>query len=315
MAGIENDLKRVSHLLNSDRTAHGSVSKIAKRKLTRALDYLLILTNEKRVSTHYTGRSYRFKIAFVTLTLPSKQAHSDKEIKNKCLNQFLIELKKNYHTKNYIWRAEKQKNGNLHFHIIVDKFIPHQELRDRWNRIINKLGYIDRYREEQQNWHKDGFRVKEYLTKTWPVKKQKEAYERNQRINWNSPNSTDIHSIQKIRNIKDYMAKYLTKDEIKERSQAEDEPDIAEQTGRIWGCNHELNNIKGAQVIMDTALQDEIELIESVKESYVYRDTYFSVIYFDIRLLSAYPQVKLFQLFSKYLLERFGKNLQAEIAA
>jgi hypothetical protein len=315
MKGIDNDLSRIKHIINSDRKAHGKVSKIAKRKMTRALEYLLFITNEKKVSNYYTGREFKFKIAFITLTIPAQQKHSDKEIKSKCLNQLLIELKKHYKTNHYIWRAEKQKNGNLHFHLIVDKFIPHQELRDRWNRILNKLGYIDRYREQQLSWHKNGFRAREHLKKTWPIKKQKQAYERGQRINWNSPNTTDIHSVQKIHNIKQYISKYLTKNEIEQKCEAEPKADIMKQDGRIWGCNQELSDIKGAQIIIGTELQEEIELIKNCAESKVYSDTYFTVIYFDIRHLNEFPQVKLYQLFSKYLLDKFGKSIQTEIAA
>jgi len=348
MKSIHKRLSRIEHIINSDRSANGNVSKIARRKMTKALDYLLFITNEKKVSNYYSGRSFKFKIAFITLTIPAAQKHSDNEIKSKCLNQLLIELKKYYKTHNYIWRAEKQKNGNLHFHLIVDKFIPHQELRDRWNRILNKLGYIDRYREEQQQWHKNGFRVRDYLTKTWPVEKQKQAYERGQRINWNSPNTTDIHSIQKIHNIKQYIAKYLTKTEIKSYAlklekiaelRKNDSVEIKrpaakkrkkllsnrrrrqltakrmKQKGRIWGCNQELSNIKGAQADIDTRLQEEIEIIEKCKESKVYKGDYYKVIYFDIRLLNTFPNLKLYKLFTQYLIEKFDKHTQTEIAA
>ena len=311
----ESNMSRVSHLLDSDRSAKGMVSKIARRKLNRSLNYLLFIANEKKVSNVYTGRSFKFKIAFITLTLPASQKHTDNEIKSKCLNHFLIEIKKYYQAHNYIWRAEKQKNGNLHFHLIIDKFIPHQELRDRWNKIINKLGYVDDYREEQLTFHKNGFRVREHLKKTWPVKKQREAYERGAKLNWNSPNTTDIHSVQKIHNIQQYISKYLTKDEIKQMAKSNPEADIIEQTGRIWGCNRELSNVKGAQTIVDTQLQDEIELLMQCRETKVVSGDYYTVVFLDVRLLNQFPQLKIYQLFSKYMIEKFEKNIQAEIAA
>ena len=93
------------HLLKSSRSAKGNVSSIAKRKMTKAVNYMLFITNDKTVTNQYTGKNFKFKIAFATLTLPATQIHSDNTIKSQCLNQVLIELKKYYHVRNYIWRA------------------------------------------------------------------------------------------------------------------------------------------------------------------------------------------------------------------
>lgn len=307
--------QKFEHLLDSKRSAQGKVSPIARRKMLKSLDYLLFVTKEKTVSTNYNGRKFAMKIAFVTLTLPSKQVHSDNEIKNTCLNQLIIELKKYYHVKNYIWRAEKQKNGNLHFHIVVNKFIPYQELRDRWNRIINKLGYVDSYRDSQMDFHHNGFRLRKNLLPTWSAKKQKQAFERGAKTHWNSPNTTDIHSIRKIRDIKSYMAKYLSKDEIKQAIEQKKDINLLLVSGRIWGCNQELSNIKGAQALIQGDVQDEIETILSASDIKIFKNPYFTVIYFDIQHLFKYPQSALFKLFSTYILENFNYNIQAEIAA
>ena len=83
------------------------------------------LTTQYQKSKVYQN-PVQYKLTFITLTLPSKQIHSDNEIKSKCLNQFLIELKKNHSVSRYIWKAEKQENNNIHFHIIADKFIKWQ---------------------------------------------------------------------------------------------------------------------------------------------------------------------------------------------
>ena len=302
------------HLLTSTRTANGNVSDIARRKIMKALDYLLLISQEKKVTNRTSGRKLQFKIAFITLTLPSSQKHTDKEIKNTCLNQFIIEIKKYYYVKNYLWRAEKQKNGNIHFHIIVDKFIPYQELRDRWNRIINKLGYVDSYRDNMQTFYKDGFRLHQNLLGTWSAKQQRAAYERGARTHWNSPNSTDIHSVQKIHNIKAYVSKYMTKNDKPDKTDNDTTQGYSSQTGRIWGSNQELGNIKGAQTEMDNQLEEEIKLIQGCRESKVYASQYFTVIYFDIELLKDFPQVKLFKLFSQYLIDKFDYNYQTGLA-
>lgn len=301
-------------IINSARTAAGKVSDQAKRKMTKAIDYMLLVTNHKKMSNHYSGKTYQFKVAFVTLTLPSRQIHSDNQIKSELLNQFLIEIRKRYRVKNYIWRAEKQKNGSLHFHILVDKFIPYQELRDRWNRITNKLGYVDRYREEQQKWHEKGFRVREELLKTWSKEKQYQAWLRGSQQHWNSPNSTDIHSIRKVYNLKLYVMKYMMKASTATRESTESEKGDDVQQGRIWGCNQELSNLKGAQLIVDRELQDEIERVAAEKGTKIFKDTYYSCLYFDIEVLEKVNAQRLLRSFAQYLFDQFSYEWQPGLA-
>lgn len=306
---------KAEHLQNYSRTAEGNVSTTAKRKMNKALNYLLLITNQKTVSDNYSGRKFKFKIAFITLTLPSKQLHDDNEIKNTCLNQLLIELKTHYKVKNYIWRAEKQKNNNIHFHILVDKFIPYQELRDRWNRIIEKLNYISNYRKEQINFHKNGFRPRPELYKTWPKQKQYQAYLRNSKIHWNSPNTTDIHSIQKIRNIKNYISKYLTKNEIQKKEQIDPKNNIAQQKGRIWSCNQNLMKAKGLNIIPNNEVQSEIEQLKKHPKAKIFKHPYFTIIFIPFSEIELKSNSQIFKLFSEYLLKIFDYNWQYSLSA
>lgn len=163
------------------RSTGGVVSYSARKQINTAIDWLLLLAKDKTTLNHATKTFYKWKVSFVTLTLAAKQCHSDNEIKAKLLNQFLIECKRTYGTKNYLWRAEAQKNGNIHFHIIFDKFIPWKEIRDRWNRIQNKLGYVDRFQEKFKH---------------------------------RNPNGTDVHSVIKVSNLAAYFSKYLTKNQV-----------------------------------------------------------------------------------------------------
>lgn len=118
------------------------------------------------------------KITFVTLTLSAKQFHSDNEVKRKMLNRFLIEAKREWQINTYFWRAEPQKKGNIHFHILIDKFIDWQVLRQKWNNIQNDFGYIDLF--EKKNGHRN-------------------------------PNSTDIHGLEKLHSVSAYIVKYCCK--------------------------------------------------------------------------------------------------------
>lgn len=104
-----------------------------------------VYTNRK----HYSGQ-YKPKhshITFITLTLPSKQIHSDNEIKRSVLMPFIQQIKRTNGVEQYFWAAEPQENSNLHFHLLVDRWIDKKILADRWNVATNHLGYLDRYIE------------------------------------------------------------------------------------------------------------------------------------------------------------------------
>lgn len=94
------------------------------------------------------GTGKKIKLVMATLTLSSKQIHTDKEIKSKILEPFIKKLKYNCDIVNYFWRAEPQENGNIHFHLVIDKFIDKEDLQEYWNNYQNKLGYVDRYYEQ-----------------------------------------------------------------------------------------------------------------------------------------------------------------------
>jgi hypothetical protein len=290
------------HLEGVSNDHAGKVSSVAKRKINKAIDYLLFLANDKVLPDTAHGRSYSFKLAFITLTLPSVQVHSDQEIKSKCLNQFLVEARKKWHVRNYIWRAEKQMNGNLHFHILVDKFIPWSELRDCWNRICNKLGYVDRYRNQMHQFHSGGFRLRSDLLKNWAYKAQIKAYQKGKANDWASPNSTDIHSVHKVKNIKGYIKKYYGKDEQTDGL-----------AGRLWGCNYELSDIPGAKLVVDSNVNDAIQSIFDKHCPKVYEGAYFTCLNVTFDMLKSADSDLLFRALGTFLSDHFNYNLQREI--
>jgi hypothetical protein len=293
---------KVDHLLKSDKKHHGIVSDQARRKVGKAIDYLLYLSNDKVLPATAHGKSYNFKIAFITLTLPSKQIHSDNEIKDQCLNQFLIEIRQRYNVKNYLWRAEKQKNKNVHFHILVDKFIPWSELRDRWNRIINKLGYVENYRTEMKQFHANGFNIRKDLLQHWDYQKQIKAYQKGKINDWQSPNSTDVHSLYKIQSIRKYITKYCTKNDVN-----------SEVSGRMWGCNYELSDIKGAAIIADVEIKNQLDEIIKEYKPKVYNGEFFSVIHISVDKLRNTKYEQLFRIFEHYLSDTFPDPIQSQL--
>ena len=300
------ELKRVSTaFLNSSRQGNGHLSKQAQKRLKLAIEYFLLINKPNNGKTGFTGRHFNKKITFITLTLPSKQIHSDNEIKSHCLNQFLIELSKYHKVSNYVWRAEYQKNGNIHFHILTNKYIFWNDIRNRWNRIINKLGYVDRYRTELQAYHKNGFTLRTDLLKTWPADKQFQAYQKGLKTDWNNPNSIDIHSIQNIHNVSAYLIKYMSKNEQEKTQENFNSQTEKPNIGRTWGASVVLSNIKGATTEIDTQISENLETLRNHFNSQIFKSDYFTVIDISIDMVNSVNCKSLTDLFYRYLFDSF----------
>lgn len=277
-SSYSSDSNKADRIKNSKRMARGFLSVNAKRKLQKAIEYLLYLSAEKRIYNRTTKKFLRFKVAFITLTLSSEQKHTDDQIRKKLLHQLLVELKKNYNVENYVWKAEKQVNGNIHFHIVLDRFIPHQQLRSRWNRIQNKLGYIDAYKQKHKG-------------KT-------------------NPNSVDIHSLYNIKNVGSYLSKYMSKNvEYKEEMNPAELQKLIVK-GKLWGSNHELANIKGASIPVDTFVEKELRKLVSSKKVKTYVADYFTVIYTNVDQLLKMGYTLLYSAFLDYIKNNFTQQPQ-----
>jgi hypothetical protein len=273
----------------------GIISKQAAKKISRSIDYLIYLSKPKKLPRSKAGQGKWFKLSFITLTLSSEQIHTDNEIKAALLHHFLVELETRFSVKNYVWRAEKQKNGNIHFHIITDKFIYWNDIRNTWNRIQQKLGYVTRYRENRINWHKDGFKFDPYLSRFWPLERQRKAYEQGIRSNWENPNSRDVHAIKKIKKLAGYFKKYMTKSQ-----------DPTQVEGRLWGCSQSLSKITGGRADLYSAVQDELTRLMSHKVVRVINEDWYTVIFIDIDFLRLNHFPLLCHIFDTFILERFS---------
>jgi hypothetical protein len=188
------------------------VSKKAQRRILQAIDWFLLLSKPKQAENLHTRKLFTYRLAMATLTLPCEQIHDDRYIKHNMLAAVFNRLRKEHNVRNYIWKAEKQYNGSIHFHIILDQFIHYFELNRIWNVILKHHGYIEQYRQNMLEFHNDGFKVRKELLKQWPLEQQKAAYNKGMKENWQNPvSSTDIHSLKKIKKVRAYVAKYLTK--------------------------------------------------------------------------------------------------------
>lgn len=78
----------------------------------------------------------------------------------------------------YIWKAELQARGQVHYHITSNQFIYWKELRDKWNYLQRRAGYLDNYYKKHGHYN---------------------------------ANSTDVHKVYNDENISGYLEKYISK--------------------------------------------------------------------------------------------------------
>lgn len=77
------------------------------------------------------------KPVFLTLTVP-EQNQSDEYVKNNLLKPLLDNLKKSRNLKLYIWKAEAQLRGAIHFHVVIDCFVAYEDVKRLWYKYLVK---------------------------------------------------------------------------------------------------------------------------------------------------------------------------------
>jgi hypothetical protein len=125
------------------------MTKSAKKRVKKYLDLWFNSILAVTGASKNPRRSYARFLTFITLTLPSIQSHDDQFVKRYILQPFLANLVRLYNVGEYLWKAELQNNGNIHFHVLIDQYIHWAELRTRWNYALQPYGYISNYTEKR----------------------------------------------------------------------------------------------------------------------------------------------------------------------
>lgn len=280
------------------------------RKVKKAITYMAHLAPSKKIYNPRFNSKFNFKLSFITLTLSSRQQHTDQEIKNQVLHPFIDYIQKVHRVKNYVWKSERQKNGNLHFHLVIDKYISYEIIRAKWNQYQNNLQYIDNY------WNDTSTR------KIMPTDKK----------SYFEVNSTDVHSVRKINDLSRYLIKYMVKTSTHNRIRVKRNKSHLPKknyelykylssgtkgflhncasNGRIWGCSHSLSNISGARDFLCRDIEEEVQRLKADKRVYIKDESYFLYLGFDYKTLEDLRCMHIIQFLADYLFSEFGYNNQ-----
>jgi hypothetical protein len=79
-----------------------------------------------------------YRVNMVTLTF--KKNMVDDDFARKLLGMWLDMAKHRFGLELYVWKAEAQERGAIHFHLATGVYIPYKELCFTWNRLLYRNG-------------------------------------------------------------------------------------------------------------------------------------------------------------------------------
>ena len=158
----------------TEKTYTGNITFGSAKRIRKAVDLLLQLSPPRKIYNPIIKKDVNHSLSFITLTIPAKERHlTPYEGNQLLLEKWLRKMRDKHNLKTYVWKAEYQKNGQLHYHITTPSFINWNIIKTEWNNIMYANGMLD-------EWHK---------------------------VNPNkSPNSTDVHAVYKCKDIQAYLS-------------------------------------------------------------------------------------------------------------
>ena len=276
------------------------ISNAAQKKIKEKINWLYLLSKARYTKTYSGVEIHNFKINFLTLTLPSSQKHPTSQITSECLNQFLTEMKQRTKMENYVWRLEFQENGNVHYHIVTDTYIDYFFARDVWNRIINKLGYVNEYQEKFSKMTLNEYWINSQKYDSCTFDKCAKRYAKGKSENWTKPPSVDVKVCTSNKAIANYISKYFGKQEANKTIKNSLDNEENSFSLRLWFCSRSLSKLTS---IVDYKEKIEINWFDVIKGCNKVKEfvsDYATCLFFEIRNMSNYVKSLLYPVFRNY---------------
>jgi len=259
------------------------ISDNAYRTLKRRISWLYYLSKSRYKKTYSGKEIYNFKIAFITLSLPSKQQTPTNEVTKNLFNQFLTEIRQRTTMQNYVWRLEFQKNGNVHYHIVTDTYLDYFFALKIWNRILKNNGYIKPYSDKfgamslmQYNHatNRDGATDFSIVAK---------RYAKGCESKWTQPNTVDVRSVISNKAIANYISKYFAKDSDNGVIKNDLDNDSNSANMRLWFCSRSLSKMNTLSNFCEAVEYDIFSIVASDSQCKRIFHKYVTVYYFNIK--------------------------------
>lgn len=108
------------------------------------------------------------------------------------------------------------------------------------------------------------------------------SYRAGTKSNWSDPNSTDIHSVSKIKNVAAYLVKYMSKGNRSNAVEVANEDKLEATEGKIWATSRNLGRIKSQSFEMGVEIYEELKRLEATKGRKVIQEEHFKLIIVDV---------------------------------
>jgi len=217
----------------SKATYSGQLKQGTKRRLTKAIDLLVQSSTLRKIWDPQRQRIIKHRLSFITLTVHQSGIITARAAHEKLLSHFLQWLRRTMKVNTYIWKAEVQKRGQIHYHITTPSYIPHQKIKDKWNELQQREGLLEEYYNKKGHYN---------------------------------PNSTDIGEVRQVENMTGYLCKEFCKSiqnpynllmmkptaDLKKGLITPEEFNVREKAaalevksfGKLWDCSLNLKTFK-----------------------------------------------------------------------
>lgn len=201
-----NALQRQRLVTVRKKAYSGDITTGARKRMAKAITLMSQVVKPTWITNPVNQRDQLHRFSFVTLTIASSKLLTAREGYQLLLQHFLQWLRRTKGVELYVWKAELQKRGQLHYHLVFPNFIHYLEIRNKWNALQKEAGLLDDYAREHGHF---------------------------------CPNSTDIHETYGVKNMRAYIMKEMGKAANANRFRAKQIVESLIQAGEVPECQKE----------------------------------------------------------------------------
>lgn len=233
--------------IQREKRYSGKMTKGARLRLRKAIDIMVQSIQPKWIYNEVSGHPHIHKLSFITLTVSStSQMLSAAEGYKLLLRPFLQWLTKYQGCKMYVWKAELQKRGQIHYHITTPTYVRYDLIKSKWNQLQQKNGLLDDYFAKKGHYN---------------------------------ANSTDVHEVYKVKDVAAYLSKYLAKEIDSSMSkEAEQAKKSMSTVGKVWDCSMSLKKAKYYQTDVSSYTKSRISQLLIDNKAEVYSNDHCTII-------------------------------------
>lgn len=302
---LKRGTNKKTNLPKIKRASHNfEISENAFRTLKKRINWLHHLAKPRSITTYQGKKIYNFRMAFMTLTLPSTQVNPTAEITSQLLNQFLTEVRQRTGMENYVWRLEFQKNKNVHYHLVSDTYLDYFLILKIWNRILLNYGYVQPYTDKHKNLTLSQYADLYGKKDKSDFKLMASRYAKGCKHKWTQPPTVQVNSVVSRQSIAYYLSKYFSKkdEEPCTGNPLDDQENSANM--RLWFCSRSLSRLNSISGFLDEINYDIFEIVRSLKGVAVKHLQYATMCFFDLQQASSHSRVFLEKLLKNYSIKQ-----------